>query len=107
MSQQTPSSGRVWLVFVAMTLVGMGIFGRILIIQHWEHDRWAARAQEFSHTVRTIEPARGQILANDGSLLATSVPVYDLRWDSRCEGMRWDMYDEGIDTLCTMLAEAT
>ena len=49
----------------------------------------------------------GQILANDGSLLATSVPVYDLRWDSRCEGMRWDMYDEGIDTLCTMLAEAT
>ena len=107
MSQQPPSSGRVWLVFVAMTLVGMGIFGRILIIQHWEHDRWAARAQEFSHTVRTIEPARGQILANDGSLLATSVPVYDLRWDSRCEGMRWDMYDEGIDTLCTMLAEAT
>ena len=51
MSQQPPSSGRVWLVFVAMTLVGMGIFGRILIIQHWEHDRWAARAQEFfSHS---------------------------------------------------------
>ena len=107
MNQNTPSSGRIWLVFVGLTLVGLGIFGRILIIQYWEHDQWAERAQEFSHTVRTIEPARGQILASDGSLLATSVPVYDLRWDSRCEGMKWEMYDQDIDTLCTMIADAT
>ena len=57
--------------------------------------------------MRTIEPARGQILADDGSLLATSVPVYDLRWDSKCEGMRWDDYINTVDTLCQLLGKAT
>ena len=56
--------------------------------------------------MRTIAPARGQILAEDGSLLATSVPVYDLRWDAKCEGMRWDMYDAYVDSLCLELGQA-
>ncbi|MGB1383700.1 MAG: penicillin-binding protein [Flavobacteriales bacterium] len=102
-----PNTGRIWLVFVGLTLVGLGVFGRIVYIQTVEHDRWASRGEEFSTSVRTIEPARGQILSRDGSLLATSVPVYDLRWDSKCEGMNWEMYRAQIDTLCLALASAT
>ena len=101
-----PNNGRIWLVFVSLTLVGMGVFGRILYIQTVEHEKWAQRGEEFSTSIRTIEPSRGQILARDESLLATSVPVYDLRWDSKCEGMRWDMFDAQIDTLCIALASA-
>ena len=100
-------SGRIWLVFVGLTLVGFGVVGRILYIQHIEGDKWVKRGEQFSTSVRTIEPARGQILAQDGSLLATSVPVYDLRWDAKCEGMRWDLYDNSIDTLCQLIASAT
>ena len=81
-------SGRIWLVFVGLALVGFGVVGRILYIQNIEGDKWVKRGEQFSTSVRTIEPARGQILAQDGSLLATSVPVYDLRWDAKCEGMR-------------------
>ena len=102
-----PNSGRIWLVFVGLTFVGMGVFGRIVYIQTVEHDKWQARGEQFSTSVRTIEPARGQILADDGSLLATSVPVYDLRWDSKCEGMRWDDYHNTVDTLCQLLGKAT
>ena len=100
------NTGRIWLVFVVLTTVGMLVFGRILMIQIMEHDQWASRGEEFSTSVRTIDPARGQIVARDGSLLATSVPVYDLRWDSKCDGMNWAMYAEQIDTLCTSLAAA-
>ena len=100
------NTGRIWLVFVMLTTVGMLVFGRILMIQIMEHDQWASRGEEFSTSVRTIDPARGQIVARDGSLLATSVPVYDLRWDSKCDGMNWAMYAEQIDTLCTSLAAA-
>ena len=100
------NTGRIWLVFVMLTTVGMLVFGRILMIQIMEHDQWASRGEEFSTSVRTIDPARGQIVARDGSLLATSVPVYDLRWDSKCDGMNWAMYAEQIDTLCASLAAA-
>ena len=101
-----PNTGRIWLVFVSLTVIGLMVFGRIVYIQTVEHEVWASRGEEFSTSVRTIEPARGQILARDGSLLATSVPVYDLRWDAKCEGMRWDMYESSIDTLCQVLAQA-
>ena len=101
-----PNTGRIWVVFVGLTLVGLGVFARILMIQTVEHEQWADRGEEFSASVRTIAPARGQILAEDGSLLATSVPVYDLRWDSKCEGMRWDMYDAYVDSLCLELGQA-
>ena len=101
-----PNTGRIWVVFVGLTLVGLGVFARILMIQTVEHEQWADRGEEFSASVRTIAPARGQILADDGSLLATSVPVYDLRWDAKCEGMRWDMYDAYVDSLCLELGQA-
>ncbi|MEC8361250.1 MAG: penicillin-binding transpeptidase domain-containing protein, partial [Bacteroidota bacterium] len=100
------NTGRIWLVFVGLTVIGLMVFGRILMIQTVEHETWASRGEEFSTSVRTIQPARGQIVSRDGSLLATSVPVYDLRWDAKCEGMRWDMYDAQIDTLCIALGSA-
>ena len=104
---KTPiNTGRIWLVFVGLTVTGLMVFGRILMIQTVEYDTWSSRGEEFSTSVRTIEPARGQILSHDGSLLATSVPVYDLRWDAKCEGMRWDMYNEYIDTLCLAIGSA-
>ena len=56
-----PNSGRIWLVFVGLTFVGMGVFGRIVYIQTVEQDKWQARGEQFSTSVRTIEPARGQI----------------------------------------------
>ena len=93
------NTGRIWLVFVGLTVIGLMVFGRILMIQTVEHETWASRGEEFSTSVRTIQPARGQIVSRDGSLLATSVPVYDLRWDAKCEGMRWDMYDAQILSL--------
>jgi cell division protein FtsI (penicillin-binding protein 3) len=106
MNTAPPSSGRIWLVFVGLTLVGLGVFARIVIIQQFEGDRWAQLGEDFSASVRTIEPARGQILSHDGSLLATSVPVYDLRWDARCEGMVWDVYHEEIESFCEDVGEA-
>ena len=101
-----PNTGRIWVVFIGLTMIGLGVFGRILVIQTVEHDLWEERSNQFSASVRSIVPARGQILSDDDRLLATSVPVYDLSWDSKCEGMRWDIYEAQIDTLCLTLAEA-
>ena len=99
------ASGRYWVIFVCLCIVGGGIFWRIFSIQTIEHEVWAERGAEFEHSIRTIEPARGQIQARDGSLLATSVPVYDLRWDTKCEAIKWDLFEEYRDSLCVGLAE--
>ena len=94
-------------MFSLLALIGLGVFWRILHIQIAEHEQWAQFGNELSTSVQTITPTRGQILAHDGRLLASSVPVYDLTWDPTCPGMNWDLYHEEQAELVQILAEAT
>lgn len=93
------------MVFITLCLVAVGIFSRIIMIQFVEHEHWVAKGAEYTHSVKNIEPARGQILARDGSLLAISVPVYDLSWDSQCEAINWDRYSASKDEMCQGLSK--
>ena len=96
---------RLWLIFVLFCIVAIGIFARIIAIQFMEHDHWANKGAEYSESVKTIEPSRGQILAKDGSLLAISVPVYNLSWDSQCEAIDWDTYSRDKEEMCIELSK--
>ena len=87
------STGKFWIVFVAFCFVAVGIFSMIIKIQVVDHDRLERKGAEYSESVKTIDPSRGQILAKDGSLLAISVPVYTLSWDSQCEAIDWDKFN--------------
>lgn len=95
---------RSWLVFSLFTLLGFAIFGRILWIQSAEHNTWMDVGARYESSVREIEPVRGQIYSHNGSVLATSVPVYRLSWDSRSEAIDWTTFDEEVDDLCSGLA---
>jgi cell division protein FtsI (penicillin-binding protein 3) len=99
------ATGRLWMVFITLCLVAVGIFVRIVTIQFVEHEHWAAKGAEYTHSVKNIEPSRGQILATDGSLLAISVPVYDLSWDSQCEAINWDIYSKYKEEMCQGLSK--
>lgn len=96
---------RFWMIFVLFCFISLGIFARILAIQFVEHNHWINKGAEYSESVKTIEPSRGQILAKDGSLLAISVPVYNLSWDSQCEAIDWDSYNLYKDELCEELSK--
>lgn len=99
------STGRLWLVFVGLCLIATGIFARIITIQFVEHDHWSAKGAEYTQSIKSIKPYRGQILARDGSLLAISVPTYNLSWDSQCEGMEWDSLAIHKDEMCSRLSK--
>jgi len=104
MSSGRTLSARVWLVFGMFILLGLSVFGRILWIQHAEHDRWVAAGENYVASVRNITPIRGQIFTSDGHILATSVPVYEVRWDSKCEAIKWAAFDAELDSLCLGLS---
>ena len=99
------STLRFWMIFVLFCIIAMGIFSRIIMIQFLENDHWANKGAEYSESVKTIEPSRGQILAKDGSLLAISVPVYNLSWDSQCEAINWDTYSRDKEEMCLELSK--
>ncbi len=55
-------------------------------------------SQELDRTI-SINPERGDILACDGSVLATNLRYYTIRIDSRCEQFREKEYLNAIDNL--------
>ena len=105
MKNQREFSNRTWLSFGLFVLLGMAIFGRILWIQGAEYEQWKAAGERFESSVQSIAPARGQIYAANGSVLATSVPVFEVRWDSKSEAIDWGTFDRELDDMCAGLSE--
>ena len=51
-------------------------------IQLVEGDKWLAMSDSATIRHQDISPARGNIYSDNGSLLSTSMPIYEIRWDA-------------------------
>jgi cell division protein FtsI (penicillin-binding protein 3) len=104
LKNQSEIALRSWVVFAVFALLCIAIFGKVIWIQTIEAEKWASQAERIEQRVQDIEPTRGQIYSSDGSLLATSVPVYSLYWDSQAPGIDQEELDETLDSLCLQLS---
>lgn len=96
---------RVRTVFLLVTLFALGIGYRIFHIQYVDGDEWRSRSNSFSK--KEIKATRGNIYADDGSLLATSLPLYRLGFDPSVatrDRKLMEIYKKGIDSLSILLS---
>ena len=96
---------RTYIAFGLIVLFAFAVVGKLIHVQFIEGEKWTAMAKSFSTKFVSIEASRGNIYSVDGSLLATSVPEYELRMDMRAPGIekRADFYDK-VDSLSDKLA---
>ena len=97
----------VWrsgVVYVVFALLAVLIIGRIVVLQFFQRAEWAAMSEKY--VFRTFEdPAtRGDILTDDGRLLASTVPYYTIYMDTRSTGMSPETWTDGINGLSEGLA---
>ena len=57
------------------------IIGRVIYIQNAEGQYWIAQAKQQQQRVVPIEADRGTIYSEDGSMLSTSIPFFDIYID--------------------------
>ncbi len=67
-------------------------------------DDWNRKALEELQTIDTIFPERGDILAADGSILATNLTFYTARIDFRSERFQEQAYRLALDSIADSLA---
>jgi len=72
----------------------------IIDAPHWNE----LATKELSRSSMVIQPERGDILAADGSVLATTLQYYTLRMDFGSEAFKWKAYVEAKDSLADSLA---
>src|SRR5690606_11362649 len=74
-------------------------------LQYVDGGEWRAIADSLTIQERIVEAARGNIYSNDGSLSATSVPEYELRFDAMAIPAEYnDVFNSKVDSLAFKLA---
>ena len=73
--------GRVYLIYVVMLIFGLAIVGRIIYIQVAEREELLEYASKFGTRVIETEGMRGNIFSKNNTIIATTIPVYDIHFD--------------------------
>ena len=96
---------RVYLAFGLIVLFALAVLLRLGDVQFIQGAKWRAMADSLSTKEFDIEAAKGNIYSNDGSLLATSIPEYELRMDMLAGGIQdKELFYDKVDSLAMKLS---
>ena len=70
-----PLLSRAYIAYLFMCLLGFAIVVKIFLIQVVEGEKWREKAENLTTVYQDIEAVRGNIYADDGSMMATSGPA--------------------------------
>ncbi len=90
---------RSWIAFMLVFVLAVRIIWQIIDLQFNEKEKYLSISREQSTKWREIQASRGNIYAEDGSLLATSIPKYELHMDTKVETITNEYFNKNIDSL--------
>jgi len=99
---------RVYLSYIVIVLVCITIIGKAFYIQQVQGKKWRDMSDSLHQKIENVEAERGTIFSEDGQMLSTSIPQFDVYIDFGAEGLRekdGKRFKENIDSLSTMLSE--
>jgi cell division protein FtsI (penicillin-binding protein 3) len=93
---------RVYLVMLCFLIASALILYRVIKISVIEGDKWRTKGEQLVKWI-PVEADRGNIYADDGNLLATSLQFFEIRMDPVAVA-KVD-FNQHVDALCEKLAE--
>ncbi len=95
---------RIGVVYLGLIILGMFILGQAIRLQFFQGSKWRQEANEVTYKRVSIESSRGDILAVDGRILATSIPYYEVRMDLKAKGLVDSVFFGKVDSVSRCLA---
>ncbi|MEM1135101.1 MAG: penicillin-binding protein [Bacteroidota bacterium] len=93
---------RVRLGFLVIVILGISILVRIFDLQVAEGEKWKKAADEYGLKFMKVEATRGNIMSDDGGLLAVSLPFYQLAIDPSIPSD--ELFNTTLDTVSLLLS---
>lgn len=91
-------------VFAGLATFALFIIVSIIRLQNGFEEEFSLEQQKKNTRVKMAYGMRGNIYAYDGSLLATSVPTYDLIWDPNVASLTKTEFELKIDSLALLFS---
>ena len=95
---------RLYGVTAFVSIIALVIFTKAVTLVTKEGDRWRKESDRMTVKNREMPGERGNILADDGALLATSIPYFEVRMDFKADGLGKDEFVKNYDSLSFCLA---
>lgn len=98
---------RVYLCFIGIVVFSVAIMGRAVYIQQVQGSYWRNQAKDQQQKFVELDAQRGTIYSEDGRMLSTSTPYFDVYVDFAAEGLRQKngiRFDNNLDSLSIGLA---
>jgi len=98
---------RVYLSFLGVLFLGIAVIGRAFYIQNVEGHYWRSKSDSLHTKIVNLDAERGTIYSEDGSMLSTSIPYFNIYIDFGAEGLRdkeGKRFKENVDSLSLCLA---
>jgi cell division protein FtsI (penicillin-binding protein 3) len=90
-----------------MVLICAAVLGRVFFIQHVQGKYWRALSDSLHQKYVDLSAERGTIYSEDGNMLSTSVPFFNIYIDFDADGLReknGKRFKENLDSLSLCLA---
>lgn len=95
---------RVGLIYLGVFLFALVIGSKLVFLQFINGDKWKKMAEESRVRYVRIPSHRGDILASDMRLLASSIPYYEVRMDMKAPAVTNAVFNNNVDSLAYCLA---
>ena len=108
MSENKNIAIKAYMLYVIITILMVVVVFRVVAIQYGDVVRPVlnlndSTASVLAERLDSVAPLRGRVLTEDGSVLVTSIPLYDLHMDLKV--VNSDVFSEHIDSLSWNLAQ--
>ena len=97
----------MYLSYLGIVVLGLIILGRTFYIQHIEGAHWRSMADSLHQRYVEVDAERGTIYDDEGNMLSTSIPYFDVYVDFGADGLReknGQRFRESLDSLSGCLA---
>lgn len=98
---------RVYLSYIAVVVVCLLIFAKAFYIQQFQGNYWRSMSDSLHQKIEETDADRGTIYSEDGQMLSTSIPQFDVYIDFAADGLReksGKRFRENVDSLSYCLA---
>ncbi|GAB3009178.1 penicillin-binding protein [Niabella terrae] len=99
---------RVYLCFIGVVVLSVCILAKAVVIQRVQGEHWRSMGDSMHQKIVEINADRGTIFSEDGQMLSTSIPQFDIYMDFKADGLRdkgGKIYHEYIDSFAHRMAE--
>ncbi len=99
MAERRTIINKAYIVFLGFCLLSLFIVGKIAMVQLVDGAKWQKKVDRLTTELHEITPTRGNIFAENGTILATSIPIYELRMDLRASKLDRATFNSKVDSL--------